>query len=258
MRSSKAEIEKRRENIITYLLENGESNIEDIASYLSISTLTVRRDIEEFKANQIIGQKNGNLKLNDDFKLKLKQNKYSRERKAIQKEAAKHVEENDVLFINTSYTALGTVKYIKDIHCTIITNNTNIVNIERDKSIVALLTGGEIREPRSSIVGEIAYNTISQIKANKCIIGVDGISLESGLSSSVLHEASITELMLKCCTGECFVVASSERINKTDRFFCGSLDLVNTIITDNKVDMLAVYEFRRRGIEVIIVNPDKT
>ena len=57
MRSSKAEIEKRRENIITYLLENGESNIEDIASYLSISTLTVRRDIEEFKANQIIGQK---------------------------------------------------------------------------------------------------------------------------------------------------------------------------------------------------------
>ena len=31
MRSSKAEIEKRRENIITYLLENGESNIEDIA-----------------------------------------------------------------------------------------------------------------------------------------------------------------------------------------------------------------------------------
>ena len=43
MRSSKAEIEKRRENIITYLLENGESNIEDIASYLSISTLTVRR-----------------------------------------------------------------------------------------------------------------------------------------------------------------------------------------------------------------------
>ena len=145
MRSSKAEIEKRRENIITYLLENGESNIEDIASYLSISTLTVRRDIEEFKANQIIGQKNGNLKLNDDFKLKLKQNKYSRERKAIQKEAAKHVEENDVLFINTSYTALGTVKYIKDIHCTIITNNTNIVNIERDKSIVALLTGGEIR-----------------------------------------------------------------------------------------------------------------
>ena len=102
------------------------SNIEDIASYLSISTLTVRRDIEEFKANQIIGQKNGNLKLNDDFKLKLKQNKYSRERKAIQKEAAKHVEENDVLFINTSYTALGTVKYIKDIHCTIITNNTNI------------------------------------------------------------------------------------------------------------------------------------
>lgn len=255
MRSSKAEIVQRRENIITYLLENGESKIEDIASYLSTSTLTIRRDIEEFKEKNIIDQKNGNLKLSIDFKARLKQNKFSAERKAIQHETAQLVEANDVIFINTSYTALGVIKYIHDIHCTILTNNINIVNIERDKSIVALITGGEIREPRSSIVGEIAYNTISQIKANKCIIGVDGISLESGLSSSILHEASITELMLKCCTGKRYVVASSDRLNHTDKFFCGNLDLVDCLITDNKAEMLTVYELRRRGIEVILVKP---
>ena len=255
MRSSKAEIQQRRENIITYLLENGESKIEDIASSLSTSTLTIRRDIEEFKESNIIGQRNGNLKLSEDFHLKLKKNKYSAERKAIQHETAGLIEENDVVFINTSYTALGVVKYIHNINCTVITNNINIVNIERDKSIVAIITGGEIREPRSSIVGEIAYNTISQIKANKCIIGVDGISLESGLSSSVLHEAGITELMLKSCKGKRYVLASSERLNHTDKFFCGNLDLVDCIITDNKAEMLTVYELQRRGIEVILVKP---
>ena len=100
----------------------------------------------------------------------------------------------------------------------------------------------------------VAYTALELTEAQKRALCA---GVEKGASEAFEIDISITELMLKCCTGECFVVASSERINKTDRFFCGSLDLVDTIITDNKVDMLAVYEFRRRGIEVIIVNPDK-
>jgi len=252
MRKSKNEIEQRRENIIDFLIDNGESYLEDVANFLSISTLTVRRDIDNYRTMNIIEQKNGKIVLSEDYQKKLRLNKYSEEIAKIQMKAASFVQENDVIFINNSYTALGIVKYIPDIHCTVITNNTNILNITRNKSVVAMLTGGEIREPNSSIIGDIAVNTISRINANKVFVGVGGLSLESGLSASVFQEATITELMLKSCKGNRFVVLTSDKINNTDFFFCGGLNLVDTIITDNKVEILTVYELRRQGIEVII------
>lgn len=255
MRSTKAELQKRREDILNYLIENGETTFEEAASYFSVSTLTIRRDIEEFRKQNIIDVRNGNLKINREYRSSMKNNEYSKERAAIQKKAATFVCAEDVLFINTSYTALGILKYINNIFCTIITNNTNILNIEYDSKIIPILCGGEIREPRSSVSGEIAKKVIRELKANKCFIGVDGVSLEGGLSSSVMHEAVINETMLKACTGKRYIVVTSDKFNKVSKFYCGGLNMVDCIITDVKANPLIVKELENQGIEVVLVTP---
>ena len=103
-------------------------------------------------------------------------------------------------------------------------------------------------------------DVLRKVHATKCFIGVDGISLSGGsyiggggdLTCAVHHEAIINGVMLNSCMGKKYVVVTSERLNRTDRFSCGNLSMIDAIITDHTVDSFALTELKNQGVEVII------
>ena len=107
MRTPDKEIKNRLEVIIEYLAENGETHIEDLANYLSVSALTIRRNIKELQDKNIVTLKNNNLNLNSSAQQKWYRLKTADDRSAIQHCAAQFIEPGDICYINTSYTALG-------------------------------------------------------------------------------------------------------------------------------------------------------
>ncbi|MPN45859.1 hypothetical protein SDC9_193434 [bioreactor metagenome] len=73
---------------------------------------------------------------------------------------------------------------------------------------------------------------ISQIHANKAIIGVDGFSPSAGLTTPILEEADTTRAMIEHTVGRVIVVASSNKIGVVSNFKTVSLDLVDALVTD--------------------------
>ena len=88
MRTSDKEIQKRLDATIEYLAENGETHIEDLANYLSVSPLTVRRNIKELQEQNIIELKNSSLSLNQSAQKKWMRLKNRDARVRIQQAAA--------------------------------------------------------------------------------------------------------------------------------------------------------------------------
>ena len=172
MRTSDKEIQKRLDAVIEYLSENGETHIEDLANYLSVSPLTVRRNIRELQEQDIVELKNSNLSLSQSAEKKWMRLKNRDARTRIQQAAAAIIKPGDVCYINTSYTALGILKYIEDIPCTIITNNINVINIERPPQVRVVLTGGDLHATRSSVVGEAAIRMLNYNRANKALLAL--------------------------------------------------------------------------------------
>ncbi len=257
MRTPDKEIKNRLEVIIEYLAENGETHIEDLANYLSVSALTIRRNIKELQDKNIVTLKNNNLNLNSSAQQKWYRLKTADDRSAIQRCAAQFIEPGDICYINTSYTALGILPYVKGRSCTVITNNTNIVNIKRDPLIRAFLTGGEIHQQRSSVVGETAQLMLSRNRANKCFIGVDSVNLEGGLFSNDIYEAAITRQMIESCTGKVYLVVTSDKFRAAAPFYIAHLTGISNIITDKKLDMLTVYELRRNNLDLHLVSENQ-
>ncbi len=261
MKSSKAEVQSRRDKLLDYIISKESTSIDELALFFSVSSITIRRDIEELRSNDQVEMRNGIVSINPRYKRHLKDNHHASERKAIQMRAAQLVDDNDVIFINTSYTALGILEYIEDKFCTVVTNNTHILDLNLGSNIVPILAGGEIRQPRSSLSGEFTIEILRKVHATKCFIGVDGISFEGGspmggggeLSCSVHHEAIINGFMLNSCIGKKYIVVTSERINRSDRFSCGNLSMIDGIITDHRIDTFSMNELKSRGIEVIVV-----
>ncbi len=250
MRTSDKDIQERVENIIKYVGENKDVAIDDIANYFSVSTMTIRRNLRDLQDEDIIDIKNGTVFLKERYQAKWTRLKTNDQRENIQKTAAEMVEANDVIYINTGYTVAGIVQYIKNKPCTIITNNINIYNIERDSNIKVIFTGGELHQKRSSMVGEQAIKFLRYNRANKAFVGCSSINLDDsritggGLYGSDISEASITQEMIENCSGKVILCATSDKFSTNAPFFIDTLSSVDTIITDGKINILNFYELR--------------
>lgn len=261
MRTSDKEIQERLDQIVEYLDKNNGATIDDIANYFSVSSMTIRRNLRALQDEDIIDIKNGIVELGKKYRIKWTRLKTNDQRESIQKMAAEMIEPHDIIYINTGYTVAGIVQYIHNKPCTIITNNINIYNIERDASVKIIFTGGELHSKRSSMVGEQAIKFLRYNRANKAFIGCTSINLDDsritggGLYGSDISEASITQEMIENCSGKVIVCATSDKFSSSSPFYIDTLSTIDTIITDGKINILSLYELRDNlKINMVIAN----
>ncbi|WP_231038458.1 DeoR/GlpR family DNA-binding transcription regulator [Pectinatus haikarae] len=159
--------------------------------------------------------------------------------------------------MNSSSTALLILDYLKNKRAVIVTNNGNAIGHSRDPHVELIITGGEIYNRKQSVVGEFALHTLSKITADKAFIGVGGISVKGGITTSVLQETAVNEMMMKRCQGTCYVVAGSSKIGREHNFLSGSIDQISSIITCKGADVDEIARLKESGIDIIELNGDE-
>ncbi len=246
-------VNERRNKILEYLIEEKTKTVEQLSQYFSVSIPTIRRDLIVLEEENQITRYHGGATINDES-VYCPYIPYRNIKEAIAFEAEKFIKDGDTIFINTSSTALLIIKYLKNKHVTIITNNVKAVYVERDPNVNIILTGGELRIPKETLVGEFALNNIQKVKADKCFLGCSGIS--DHLSTSVLQEAAINHTMQEHCIGSVFILAESSKIGRNHSFVSGDLSRVNYLITDNKSDRTQIDYYKKSGIKVVQVESE--
>ena len=257
MKRSKKLVDERRNQLLYELSITPNAKADELAERLNVSALTIRRDLQFWEDKNRISRHYGGAQLIETFQQSCNVSDAKEIRKnAIAKKAAEFVEDGDTIFINTSSTALLILKYIKNKRVNVITNNANAVFVQKDSLINVLLTGGELREPKESMVGEFAYNNLSRVSANKAFIGCSGISAQVGMTTAVLAEVAINEVMLRQCTGLRFVLADGTKIGHNHSFVSSAISKIDYIITDQSAPQEAVTQLKEKGVKVISVNVD--
>ena len=173
-------------------------------------------------------------------------------RRRIAKAAADLVEDGDVFFLNSSGTASLVLEYLEGKNVTTLTNNARVINRKLLKNGTILLVGGEIYGKKQSLIGQFALDTISKVVASKCILGVSGVSAESGLTSVILPETQVNMCMLEHCKGEKIVVADGSKVGIVQNFNTGSLESITYLITDSSADPASLRAIEEMGVKVIV------
>jgi len=259
MKNSKGVVFKRQQALLKALKENKTVHVDALANELHVSATTIRRDFQLFEKKHMLKRFHGGArllegKLQDDPAPETLSPKSVSQKHAIAKYAATLIENGDTVFMNSSSTALLLLKYIKNKRVIIVTNNGNAIAQEKDPQVELLLTGGEVYDRKKSMVGEFALHTLSKIIADKAFIGVGGIST-GGITTSVLQETAVNELMLKRCQGPCYVLATSSKIGREHNFLSGSIDKISTIITGKDADPAEIERLKSIGIKIVELDP---
>lgn len=262
MKNSKSVVFKRQQAILKELKEKNVIDVDEVAALLKVSPTTIRRDLQMFEKQHLIARFHGGARLltdtfseEDPSLVPISPSSQSQKR-AIARYAATLIEEGDTIFINSSSTTLLLLDYIKDKRVVVVTNNGNAVGHPKGPKTELILTGGELYDRKQSMVGEFALHTLSKITADKAFIGVGGISVDGGLTTSVLQETAVNELMMRRCQGKCYVLTATPKIGRQHNFLSGSINRVSTLITGKGGDAAEIKDLRAHGIEVIELDAD--
>lgn len=249
-RRSRGFVEQRRQTIVEILREEGRASVSGLAERLGISPLTIRRDLAALEEAGVICRRYGEALLAEGASPQTAASPFEAEKEAIARAGARLVGDDELLFINTSSTALALVPHITAQGVTVVTNSALAQGLPIPRSGMILVTGGEIRPPRGVLSGEFALANIRSVAATTCFVGCAGISLTAGVTSTTQQEATVNSLMVERAD-RMVLLADSSKLGIGEGFSYAPLDRVTLLITDSGATDEDVEILREAGIHEI-------
>ena len=251
MKRERSFVENRRKSILETVNNNPEVRVDQLAELFNVSPITIRRDLQFLEDRKKIVRFYGGATANKSEEQALDEiNIY---RTLIAKYTATLIEDKDILFMNTSSNALQVLEYVEAQNVTVITNNRKAIHAKLQPGVNIILTGGEVRYPKASMVGDYAVRNIQAIHPKKCIIGCKSISYRNGIASSLFNEANINALMLEQTIGSRYIIADHSKVGAVSNFRNCGVESITDLITDELAPEDELEAIRRRGVKVHVV-----
>ncbi|RIJ43060.1 transcriptional repressor AgaR [Pontibacter oryzae] len=251
-------IAERHQQIIYKLQNEGKVNVADLCAGLDVSSVTIRKDLKLLEDKGLLFRTHGGATLNNPYTIDRPVNEKEKiqfdEKLQIGAAAAALLQPNDSILIASGTSVLALAKCIKPQESLTVTTSALNVALEllRHPEIEVLQLGGLLRKSSSSVTGPYAESILSDFSFSKLFLGVDGIDLEFGLTTTNVMEAHLNRRMIQVAQ-KTIVLADSTKFGK--RGFgriCGFED-IDHIITDSGISEYIVKELEGMGIKVTIV-----
>jgi len=253
-------VEERHGKILEYVNKNGRADVSELATFLSVTEATIRRDLGSLEKDNRVHRAHGGVIRREEVSVWQMSSLQERmvlqldEKLRIAQFVVQLVHDGDSLMIDGGSTTMLVAKELsKKKNLLIVTNSPDIgESIVESKDNKVILTGGELLKETRSLIGSAAEHSLQQYRTDKAIIGVSGILVDDGCFSAIPQEAEIKRLMI-VNSRETIVVCDSSKIGA--RAFCFFADFVHVskIVTDNGISRSALEELRHQNVEVFTV-----
>lgn len=251
-------IAERHKYILDKLAEKGYVNVVDLCKELDVSGVTIRKDLKLLEDKALLFRSHGGASVNNpytnDKPVNEKEKLRSEEKNNIGLAAAALIAPNDAIIIASGTSVLALAKNIHPKgHLTVITGALNVaLELIRIPDVEVIQLGGQLRTSSSSVTGPYAEKILEDFSCSKLFLGVDGIDLEFGLTTSNIMEAHLNQKMI-ATVQKIIVLADSTKFGKRGFGRICGLEDVDEVITDTGISQHLVKAMEDIGIKVTIV-----
>jgi DeoR/GlpR family transcriptional regulator of sugar metabolism len=253
---------ERRNRIVDLIRERGRVTVDALVHELGASFETIRRDLTELAARNLIRKFHGGAILLDaasfgtrvegSFQARMLQ--HQREKRAIARRAAALFSPGDSLFIDTGTTTLIFAEELARLsRLTVITNSIAIVQtIARGagQGNRVFLLGGEYSDDAAENVGKLAVEQISRFRAAHAVLTVGAIEAD-GVMDYDLNEAEIAATMVAHAR-QVTVLADFTKLGRSGLFLVCPLADVDRLVIDQAPDGRIAKELQLADVEVLL------
>lgn len=256
---------RRRERIATIIqllqVQNAAS-VRELAERLSVSEMTIRRDLNLLARDNIVKVLHSGAVLNPGS-LGGYQPRYSlaeagsqrvEEKMRIGRRAAFLLGEGDIVIIDSGSTTECLAKNIpEELALTVLCYALNIlVEVHRREKCSVVFAGGSLHE--NSLMFECAEGVrlIRRYRANKAFISASGVSDKLGVTCTNLYETEAKKASIHSSLQRILLVDSS-KFGKIQPAYFAELDAFTSVITDSGIPEEYEELVRSLGIDLQVV-----
>ena len=239
-------IAERHKHILDKLNAQGFVKVLDIARELDVTPVTIRKDLKLLEASPVNPH-------TADINIHIKERINSDAKRRIAHTAIRLLDPNDSIIVASGSTVYAFAEEITDdLNLTVVTASLNVSTLlNRFEHIHVIQLGGTLRKSSFSVIGDLAAQAFDNLTCSKLFMGVDGIDLDFGLTTSNIDEARLNQRMIAASL-RTIVLADSSKFGKRGFGKICTLDQVDVIITDSGISPSVAKSIEEAGIELII------
>jgi len=256
--TSMRNIAQRHKIILAELEKTGYVWVHDLSERLGVSEVTIRKDLKELEQRRLLIRNHGSASpvssLTIDRHIDEKEKVQVNEKIRIAEAASRLLEKNDRIIIASGTTVLTFAQHITITDpITVITPSVKVSLILSYKPNIDIIQlGGALRRSSASVIGPYAETLLTEMMCSKLFIGIDGLDLDIGLTTSNIAEAHLNQYMINAAQ-EVIVLADSTKFGKRGFGKICKLNKVHHIITDRNAPGNIIQIIRDEGIKVTLV-----
>jgi DeoR family transcriptional regulator, fructose operon transcriptional repressor len=247
---------ERHRRIEGLLRERRVVRVSTLSELMGVSEVTIRRDLESLERRGLLERTHGGAVLTQRMRAEpayveaISSNPEAK--RQIGRAAADLVEPGDTIYLNGGTTTLQVFRHLRAPGVKVITNHVGIALESSEHDVELVLLGGHYRPPSNSVVGPFATEALRRTHATRAYIGVEGVSVASGLTSPVAAEAEIARVMIEQARGRVVVVADHSKVGTVADFVVVPLDAVDTLVVDDGIDEEYRDSLVEAGVDVVV------
>lgn len=251
--------EERHAIILDNLLRHERVQVSELAEILEVSAVTIRKDLTELEKEGKLYRSHGHAIKMDPYvnnrSVNEKEKLMPKEKLLIGAKAASLITRDDSIIVASGTTVHAFARCIKPVHRLTVMSASLCVSeiLASNDAIEIIQLGGILRHSSQSVVGEYAKAPFSDCACSKLFLGVDGIDLEYGITTTDIREAELNKVMIQAAQ-KVIVLADSSKFHRRGFSKIADMDDVDLVITDAGIPASAARRLEERGIELMIAD----
>lgn len=249
---------KRHQAILELLENESYVSVAQLCDIFEVSAVTIRKDLKLLEDKGLLFRTHGGATIKNpyinDRHVSEKEKINVKEKEAIANAAVQLIKPNDSIMIasGTTMQMLAKALNIED-HLNITTSSLQVaLELTKSPYYNILQLGGNVRHSSSSVNGHFSHSLLENISCNLLFLGVDGINVDFGCTTTSLEEAILNKKMMDSAQ-QVIVLADSSKFNRKGFGKICELSDIHHIITDSGITNTMAKEIKEMGIELTVV-----
>jgi DeoR/GlpR family transcriptional regulator of sugar metabolism len=251
----------RHQAILDRLAESGRARVAELADGLGVSTMTLRRDLEELEERGSLKRVHGGAVLTratgSDPGYWLRHRQARAEKRKIGQLAASLVRRSESVYLDTGSTAVEVARALaarcvrEQIDIRVATHAVNVAaELASAPGISAYLVGGEVSPETLGTFGPDAVREIARLNVDIFFLGVTGVDAEHGFTNSSAVGLEVKRALLKRAR-RTYVVADGSKWGRTSLLTVCGLEDVDGWVCDRGLARGALRALSQTRLELL-------
>lgn len=221
-----------------YIRQNHSASVAELSRHFFISETSIRRDLQKLERLGLIHKTYGGAVLvennNEVISLEARQQIQKEAKVSIARKASGLIKDGDVIFLDSSSTALAMVPFLTHLnHLSVITNGLRVANaLAEYAQFKVYVLGGLLNTRTFSMRGALACQLVGDMYANHLFVSPKSVDFKGNVYCADEEEAHVRKLMMERSEST-ILLCSQKKLDQYSSFRLCKLNEVDTIVVED-------------------------